>query len=128
VAISVITIGVLAAFNVVQNITGSFRTNASQLTATYLAQEGIEFVRNQRDSNWLAAPSGTWGNNKTNLIGTFDIGPQLVSGVSGGKFTRNIDINDQGSYIVVSAGVSWEDRGTAHSVTSTTELYNWLYP
>ena len=51
VAIFVITIGVISAFNVVQNINIFSRVNSSRLTATYLAQEGVELIRNRRDSN-----------------------------------------------------------------------------
>jgi len=118
IAVSILTIGVLAAFNVVQNITIYSKLTSSRLTATYLAQEGIELVRNQRDTNWLEGMD--WGTNKGNLI----VAAWPPSGIP--RFTRNIDIDDHVDYIEVSVGVSWQERGTTHSATNTTELYDWL--
>jgi len=114
VAVFVLTIGVLGVFTVVQNITFSSQLNSSKLTATYLAQEGIELVRNQRDSNWLAGspwgsrlPSGT----KTGLLG---------------KFNRTIAITKPlPNKKIVSVEVSWQERGKNYSVTAQTQLYNW---
>lgn len=48
--ISIAIVGVYGAFSIMVILT----TNASdRLTAAYLAQEGIEIVRNIRDTNWL---------------------------------------------------------------------------
>ncbi|MDI6602665.1 MAG: hypothetical protein QME57_00905 [Patescibacteria group bacterium] len=114
IAIFVLTIGVLGVFTAIQNITFSSQINFSKLTATYLVQEGIELVRNQRDSNWLAGdpwdsnlPSGT----ETGLLG---------------KFSRTITITEPSSdKKVVSVKVSWQERGKNYSITAETELYNW---
>jgi hypothetical protein len=38
----------------------------SKLIATYLAQEGIEIVRNIRDTNWTEAALGGWDEGLTN--------------------------------------------------------------
>jgi len=114
VAVFVLTIGVLAVFNVVQNITVYSRISSSRLTAVYLAQEGIELVRNQRDSNWLAGDS--WDSNlpsvtESDILDRFD------------RVTTNTPEGDD--KIKVSVEVSWEEKGKHHSVTAQTELYNW---
>jgi len=57
VAIFILTIGVMGAYAVVQQIIASTSITSSRLVAAYLAQEGIEIVRNIRDSNWLAGDS-----------------------------------------------------------------------
>jgi type IV pilus modification protein PilV len=123
VAIFVVTIGVLAVFNMVQNITVSFRANASQLTAAYLAQEGVELVRNERDNNWLQGSA--WDNIDMLSIGC------ATSGVFG-KFNRacafSTSTNGTTTWMNVSSTVSWQERGSSHSVTNATELYKWLYP
>lgn len=119
IAIFVLMVGVLGALIVVESIAFSARFNASKLAATYLAQEGIELVRNKRDSNWLAGvpwdselPVGT----TTGLLG---------------RFTRTITIE---SIIVpppppagmrASVKVSWQERGRSFSVTAETKLWNW---
>jgi len=128
VVIFVITIGLLAAFNIIQDITVHSRVAASRLTAVYLAQEGVEIIRNARDSRWLveigAGTGHNWDDNKVNL----SLVAVAESGLVLNRFTRNINIDDQGNHIVVSSEVEWHERGTTHSVTSTTELYNWIEP
>ena len=57
--LSIGIIGIFGAFSVVTILTSD---SADRLTATYLAQEGMEIVRNIRDTNWLnmnACVSGT---------------------------------------------------------------------
>lgn len=67
-AVTVIVIGIVAIVSlfIALNIAG--RQNQDQLVASYLAQEGIEVIRNIRDSNWLAQESGKsldWTDNWT---------------------------------------------------------------
>ena len=59
-AVTVVTVGVVGAFAVVQKVAGYTSLSSSQLTATYLAQEGIEIVRNIRDGNWLDPAIPFW--------------------------------------------------------------------
>ncbi|GAI56618.1 unnamed protein product, partial [marine sediment metagenome] len=68
IAIFVVTIGVLAAHAVTQQMISYTYHSASRLTAVYLNKEGIEIVRNIRDTNWLqkeanwkdGLPGGNW--------------------------------------------------------------------
>ena len=53
IAIFLIIVGMVGALIAIQNIFPSIRIVSSQLTAAYLTQEGIEIVRNIRDTNWL---------------------------------------------------------------------------
>ena len=115
VAIFLLTVGTVGAFSLIQRTIVLSTIGAAQLQATYLAQEGIEIVRNIRDSNWLAGVD--WGNNlssgvETGLLGRFD--RQIV-------ITELVPDNK----IEVSVMVSWEERGRSHQVTAQTELYNW---
>ena len=48
--LSVAVIGVFGAFSVMVVLTNNI---SDRLTATYLAQEGVEIIRNIRDNNWL---------------------------------------------------------------------------
>ena len=66
--LSVALVGIFSAFSVVIILTSD---SADRLTATYLAQEGMEIVRNIRDTNWLnmdaASPANaTWVDGLTN--------------------------------------------------------------
>jgi prepilin-type N-terminal cleavage/methylation domain-containing protein len=69
-ALFVISVGLVAIFSVVNRVFFSTSLSVSRMTASYIAQEGIEVVRNIRDSNWLADRSGsTWTNNM--IIGSY---------------------------------------------------------
>jgi len=71
-AIFIVTVGILGIFGLINQTISQISTSSSRLTAFYLAQEGIEVVRNIRDSNWLEArenpnilwdegiPAGSW--------------------------------------------------------------------
>jgi len=50
----VVSSGIVASYLVIQDIFVDTFTVSSRLTAAYLAEEGIEIVRNIRDSNWVA--------------------------------------------------------------------------
>jgi prepilin-type N-terminal cleavage/methylation domain-containing protein len=75
VAIAVITIAIVGPFNIVQNVLVISYTGRDTLIASALAQEGIEYVRQVRDSNyvyslhnstaraWLLGLDGTSGPN-----------------------------------------------------------------
>jgi len=69
ISIFVLSIAVVGIFNALSVIIILTSDSSDRLTATYLAQEGMEIVRNIRDTNWLnmdAAPitgdSYSWGN------------------------------------------------------------------
>lgn len=53
VAIFIITAGVVGVLSLISQTVGSVTISSQRLTAAYLAQEGIEIVRNIRDTNWL---------------------------------------------------------------------------
>lgn len=61
--IFILTLSAFASSNLIQSTIVSTTLNKQKLTAYYMAQEGIEVVRNQRDSNWLeqrAEPGVSW--------------------------------------------------------------------
>lgn len=59
VAIGVIVAGILATVTLIISSVRAGRVAADRLTAMNLAREGIEIVRNMRDSNWMT-PSEVW--------------------------------------------------------------------
>jgi prepilin-type N-terminal cleavage/methylation domain-containing protein len=56
--LSLAIVGIFNAFSVMVILTSN---TADQLTATYLVQEGMEIVRNIRDTNWLKISAGNPG-------------------------------------------------------------------
>ncbi len=55
VALFVIIVGLMGGMSAILKTLTLLSFSASRLTAAYLAQEGIEIVRNVRDTNWLEA-------------------------------------------------------------------------
>ncbi len=72
IAIFVATIGILGAMSLIQRVVVSISISSSRLIGTFLAQEGIEIVRNVRDTNWLEARTKTnaWSEGLTVCPGT----------------------------------------------------------
>jgi len=65
----IVIVGVGAVFTLVNQTISSNRAASSRLTAIYLAQEGIEIVRNIRDGNFLKIHNGesiSWDNGIAN--------------------------------------------------------------
>jgi Tfp pilus assembly protein PilV len=146
-AIFVITVGITGALGLIQQTTYYGLLSSSRLTANYLAQEGIEIVRNIRDGNWLARrtnpdiawdagiPIGSWeADYKTRSLtrsyaGTpLNIDPANFYSYSAGnqtKFKRKITITKETNVLKISVQVEWQERGKNHQVTAQGHLYSW---
>ena len=150
VAIFIITVGAGGTIALIQK-TLSFTSNAAlQLEASYLAQEGMEIVRNIRDTNLIQIYKGVEGSSWTDglvgcetgcqadytyssLIAYEDTLLQFSNGIysytvsKGLLFKRRITSIMQGvNRMDVAIEVLWEERGRSHSVKAATKLYNWL--
>src|SRR3989344_7233349 len=53
IAIFLLTAGVVGSFSLMQKVTSFTSISSSQFVASYLAQEGVEIIRNIRDTNYL---------------------------------------------------------------------------
>lgn len=149
VAIFVITIGVLAAYTATQQIISYTYRASSRLTAAYLAKEGIEIVRNIRDTNWLNF-AASWDDGLTACTAgcEADYTTQSLAGGYAGdflnidangfysyqtttsptKFTRKIIIIPDGSdKLEVSVEVQWKEKGINYGPIIVREtLYDWF--
>jgi type II secretory pathway pseudopilin PulG len=148
VAIFIITLGMVGVSSlVVQNIRAQY-IDKNVLTASGLAQEGLELVRNVRDLNWL-----TSGNAWTqNLLDTYsidyrgsinqavdsinDVGAKLyvngagfythaAAGNTPTGFYRLITASNEFGYLDVKCLVRWKQGNKNHDYTAETYLYNW---
>lgn len=148
-AIFVITVGVIGGMTAIQRTITLISFSFSQLTAAYLAQEGIEIVRNIRDGNWLKGspwndglPQGDWeadyqtqalnddyDGDYLNLIDIDGDGFDDFYSYSPGtqtKFKRKITIIPDGPNILrVSTEITWSERGTFQSFSAQENLYKW---
>lgn len=144
VAIGVILVSFTGAMGLINKSLAFHDLAYSRLIASYLAQEGIEIVRNIRDNNFIQ--NTTWNNGLT--IGDYQVqyndlqlrpytGENLkldtVNGVynydSGQltRYNRKIIINQIDSeHIRVQSVVSWNNRGGQFEIIVEDHLYNWL--
>ena len=111
----VITIGGLAAYAMVQQIVFSTFSSSYRLTAAYLAKEGIEIVRNIRDTNWLEEENWDNGLNSSDWE---------VCAIP--KYERRTTITPDGlDKLKVLVKVRWTERGDTHTITVQENLYDW---
>jgi len=154
IATFVLSIGVTGAFALLQGAQSSAALGSNQLRASYLVQEGIEIVRNIRDTNLLSVHKGLGGNwndglntctapvrceadyNDTALgaaTGRFLLvdnnGWYNYDSGTTTPFKRTITITaPSADKLVVSVDVSFNRANEVHVVTGETELYNWITP
>lgn len=153
VASFIIILGAGGVFALVQR-TLSFTTNTVlQFEASYLAQEGVEIVRNIRDTNFLKIHKdvegivwtdgllieceiGCQADYTQDSLGAYqDTFLQFSNGLysyiqsTDSIFKRKITVTPQGDEkLALLVEVIWEERGRSHTVKAATELYNWLPP
>src|ERR1035437_4630247 len=63
ISISILSVAVVGIFNALSVLIILTSDSADRLTGTYLAQEGMEIVRNIRDTNWLDMNKATLAGN-----------------------------------------------------------------
>ncbi len=154
IAIFIVLIGVVGAYGIMTNLTSYGTISPSRLTAVYLAKEGIEVIRNIRDTNWLeghswneglassavCAPSDensciiAW--DSADLQATDGTVPFLKIDTGTGRynyasgtttiFKRKIIITAPvADYLLVTVKIEWNDQGKPYSLTTRERLYNW---
>jgi prepilin-type N-terminal cleavage/methylation domain-containing protein len=142
VIIAAITVSV---FSLVQRTIGFLPGAGKKLVACYLAQEGMEIVRNLRDNNRFAQPTVPWNYGLTGCATgcEIDFSGQTLSSwanrylkndnglydyVAGEatNFRRKITITASGDDIlIVNVQVFWDDKGVAGTLSAVEKLYNW---
>lgn len=153
VAITILLIAIVGPLYAVHRSLVASYTARDSLTAIALAQEGLEYVRRVRDTNYLSNQSG-WLNglgacegaqgcmidpNATSnqvraysasnavlrLDGSYRYTLESTGTIT--RFTRRVTITVQpsGNEANVSTTVSWSTFRIPYSVTVTERLYNW---
>ena len=153
VALFVIIVGLMGGMSAILKTLTLFSFSSSKLTAAYLAQEGIEIVRNVRDTNWLEArtTSNAWDEGLDNCSAgcivdySYSIitDPNLPAfadqflNIDGNgfysyslgtptKFQRKIIIQKTGpDRLDVAVQVIWSEKGKSYTFSSQENLYNW---
>jgi prepilin-type N-terminal cleavage/methylation domain-containing protein len=151
VAILLLFIVISASTALVTKALSSTQSTKSKFIASYLAQEGLELVRNIRDSNWVESqtdPAIPWDEELSAGDWEIDYQSQNMFSYSDRKlninssgfynynsgtqtaFTRKISIqkiDDAGNeyHLRVTSQVGWSLRGINYNLLAIEDLYNW---
>ena len=148
VAILVMAVGIVGVYAIVPRIISLTAINTNRFIASQLAREGIEIVRNMRDTNWLKRVP--WDEGLTNCStgceidyddasftpwvepgrylrinsnGFYNYDPVSATN-SETKFKRKITITKNGDILNVKVEVIWPGKGSPFEVEEN--LANWL--
>lgn len=130
VAVAIFSISVLAMMSVLAQGIASTNYAKRKMVASYLAQEGVEYIRNQRDGYIIASQPNTqagWESFKTYVANgfTYPIPPADTALVG---FTRSVDVQfdvAKPNEVKISASVVWTHGASNKSVTFSEILFNW---
>ena len=150
-AIFILTVGVGGSFSLIHQTLVATSAVKLELTGSYLAQEGMEIVKNLRDQGWLtkrATSTLSWDEhlrgdgywqidyltqessdwtayNSTPL----NIDSNGFYGYSAGDataFTRKVSLEEISTTTTkVTVNVEWKERGRTHSVEILENITNW---
>jgi hypothetical protein len=105
------------------------KLNKDKLTASQLAQEGLELVRNKRDNNWLATgynwKLGAGAGTASDIVQS-DNNNRYVIDYSGNIITSGVsDINSDAANLKIDASsFHWHGAGTATIFSRLIEITN----
>jgi len=144
ISLTIITVGVVGVFALVQQTISLLPVSEQRLAASYLVQEGMEIIRNLRDTNiikgeawnlgltgcgagceadYLSSSLTAWGAGRYFLDnGTFY---NYGSG-SPTLYKRKITINSSVTDVLkITIEVSWQEKTRSHSIRTREDIYNW---
>lgn len=149
ISVAIITIGALGVFSAVTKFSQQTQQERENLVAAYLCQEGIEIVKNIRDTNWMIEPAVIWKDGLTScssgceadfedssltawssgeyfyIENSTGLYKYIVSPVSGDVVTpykRKITITEVGDdELDIVVDVYW----SAYTMTIKENIYNW---
>lgn len=147
VAIFVLVTGIVGAFSLIISVMSFTSYNSNKLIASYLAQEGVELVRNIRDTNWQEGWN-YYDGLSDHTDATIDYNDNYLDATRSGElyigndgfydhdnptggdltiFTREISTNNPISdgFLKIIVNVSWEEKGKPYYVEVIEYLYNW---
>lgn len=131
VAVSIFSMSILGLISILASSISNTNYVKQKMEASYLAQEGIEYVRNVRDTDVISAVNGQTGWNAFKLAlptspsSTFY--PINNSDFPGFLRTISADITNFGSNEVkIFSTVSWTQGSGNYSITFSENLFNWV--
>ncbi len=129
VAISIFTMSILGLMSVLASSISNTNYAKQKMAATYLAQEGIEYARNMRDTNVLSDTTSTQHGWETFKTANKDY-PITNPDFSG--FIRTISMSPIGGPITTAdevkiiSIVECKKCSNGYSITLSEDLFNWV--
>ena len=128
-AIAIFTASILAVMAVLANSISDTNYAKKKITAAYLAQEGIEYVRNMRDSYILGAYGGTWVSFKDaniNDLETNNPSPSIDDANFSRLITKTPVPENPDNEVKIISTVSWTQGSGTYNITFSENLFNWI--
>lgn len=126
VAISIFTMSILGLMSVLASGISNTNYAKQKMAATYLAQEGIEYVRNMRDNYVLYNTDGSqigWFDFTDAVVGqNYPITDPDFSGFSRENTASVVNPNE----VKISSRVSWTQGSGNYNIVFSENLFNWI--
>ncbi len=124
IAIAIFSTTIVAMMSVLGSGISNTTYAKNSIEASYLAQEGIEYARNMRDTDVLANIDTGWANFRDASIASISPPPPADA-----YFTRTIQkVTVTVDEVKISSAVSWTQGSGTYSVTFSENLFNWVEP
>lgn len=130
VAISIFSLSILGLLTVLSQGIADTGYAKKKMMAAYLAQEGIEYMRNKRDTYVLYDLAGT--QNGWNTFKSVPLDSITPPAPADSSFTRTIQrntvpvLNPGSDEVKITATVSWAQGSGNYSITFSENLFNWM--
>ncbi len=125
VGLLIFTLTIMASMSVLGSSISSTNYAKQKIVAEYLAQEGIEYVRNQRDNYILFVSNGsgfTWDQFRDGKTALF-YPPQPTDTTFSRSIQKIVVDTDQ---VKIISSVSWMQGSGLKTVTFSENLFNWV--
>ena len=143
VSLTIMTVAILGLFILVRQTVSALPLSGQRLVASYLAQEGVEIVRNLRDANRLRGVNWDLGLTSCTAGCEADYASQSLAawtsrylkldssfysygGSTATPYQRKITLTPNGSDILmVNVEIFWSEKERSHTLSVREDLYNW---
>ncbi len=140
ITIFVISVGIVGTFGLIERTIQSASIARSRLVAVYLAQEGIELVRNVRDDNLVKGEEwdeginpGEWSvyYDSTEILPYSDEYLRIDGNGFYGRdgytsaFKRKVIITDESDFLDIRVRISWREKEEDNHIEAVKRLYDW---
>lgn len=131
VAISIFTGSILGLMSVLASGISNTNYAKQKMIASYLAQEGIECIRNTRDTYVLYPPANSTASARWSEFRGLDFSNAntIICPNIGAGFTRILSKNTTGlsaDEVKILSTVSWTQGSGNYSITFSESLFNWF--